>query len=146
MAIWTTPPDRERINLDMRGTICERIGIEVTEIGDDWLKATMPVDHRTQQYLGIVHGGASVVLAETAGSVAASLCCRPGYYALGLEVNANHIRPGRPPLLTATARPLHIGGSTMVWEIKIRDADERLVCASRLTMAVLKKARAKDTA
>lgn len=138
MSIWKTAPDRDRLNEHLPGTLCEHLGIQITEAGDDYLKATMPVDHRTCQYRGIVHGGASVALAETVGSIAASLCVRPGYHCVGLEINANHIRAGRPPYLTAVARPLHIGASTMVWEIKIRDVNDKLVCASRLTMAVLK--------
>lgn len=138
LSIWKKPIDLAGINEHLKGTMGEHVGIEATESGEDYLSATMPVDHRTTQFMGIVHGGASVVLAETVGSIAANHCCRPGYYALGLDINANHIRPGRPPYLTGTARPLHIGASTMVWEIMIRDAGERLVCASRLTMAVLK--------
>lgn len=138
MAIWQVPVDRETLNAHMKGTMCEHVGIQVSEIGDDYLTCTMPVDPRTMQHMGIVHGGASVTLAETAGSIAATLCCKPGYYCVGLDINANHIRAGKPPLLTAVARPLHIGSSTMVWEIRISDSEERLVCASRLTMAVLK--------
>lgn len=139
MAIWKQAADLESINALMRDTLCEHIGLEVTEVGDDFLKATMPVDRRTQQHMGIVHGGASVALAETVGSVAGNLCCEPGYYAVGLDINANHLRAGRPPFLVATARPLHLGSSTSVWDIRITDhREEALVCASRLTMAVLK--------
>lgn len=138
MSIWKKPTDLAYINSLLEGTMCEHVGITIAEIGDDHLKATMPVDHRTRQHMGIVHGGASVVLAETAGSIGANLSCDPAYFCVGLEINANHIRAGRPPLLSGTARPLHIGGSTMVWEIMILDAEERLVCASRLTLAVLK--------
>ncbi|MDC0598927.1 hotdog fold thioesterase [Gammaproteobacteria bacterium] len=118
--------------------MCEHVGIEVTEIGDDFLKATMPVDERTTQHMGILHGGASVVLAETIGSLATSLCCNPGLKVVGVEINANHLRVGKPPHVTGIARPLHIGGSTMVWEIKIYDSAEKLICVSRLTTAVLK--------
>lgn len=138
MSIWNKPTSMEELNTRLAGNMCEHVGIEITEVGDDYLKATMPVDHRTTQYMGIVHGGASVVLAETLGSLASYLCCQPGYYSVGLEVNANHMRPGKPPLLTATARPLHLGRATMVWDIKIHDSDNKLVCVSRLTTAVLK--------
>ncbi len=141
MAIWKGPIDQERINSHLKGTMCEHVGIEITEIGDDFMSATMPVDHRTTQLMGIVHGGASVVLAETVGSIAANMCCGPDHYCVGLDINANHIRPGLPPYVKGTARPMHIGSSTMVWEILITDVQDRLVCASRLTMAVLKKSR-----
>lgn len=140
MSIWNTPPDHQAINKHLKNTLCEHLGIEVTEIGDDFLQATMPVDHRTRQLLGILHGGASVSLAETLGSIAANLACKEGYYCLGLDINANHIRPGKPPYVTGIARPLHIGNSTSVWEIKIYNVGGKLVCISRLTMAVLKSA------
>ena len=139
MPIWTAPVTPDALNLHLRDTMCDHIGIEITEVGDDYLKATMPVDRRTRQHMGIVHGGASVVLAETIGSIGANLCAQPGYVCVGQEVNANHIRGGKPPYLVGIARPLHLGNSSHVWEIKIYDArEEKLVCASRLTMAVLK--------
>jgi 1,4-dihydroxy-2-naphthoyl-CoA hydrolase len=141
LAIWHGPVDHEDIKRHLRGTMCEHVGIEITEIGDDYLVGTMPVDHRTTQLMGIIHGGASVVLAETVGSIAANLCCSPEHYCVGLDINANHIRAGLPPYVKGTARPLHIGSTTMVWEILITDTNDRLVCASRLTMAVLKKSR-----
>ena len=122
----------------MDNTMCEHVGIEITEVGDDYIKGTMPVDNRTQQHMGILHGGASVVLAETLGSIAATLCCKPGYHIVGLDINANHLRAGTPPYVTGIARPIHIGRSTMVWEIKIYNLDDKLVCISRLTTAVLK--------
>jgi 1,4-dihydroxy-2-naphthoyl-CoA hydrolase len=139
MAIWTNPRTAEELNELLRGTMCEHVGMQITAVGDDYLTARLPVDERTRQHMGIIHGGASVVLAETIGSVAAGMCCPPGYYTVGLEVNANHVRGGRPPYVEGTARPLHIGSSTMLWDIRIHDADGKLVCVSRLTTAVLKQ-------
>ena len=121
------------------GTMGEHIGIEFTEIGDDYLKATMPVDHRTRQPYGLLHGGASVALAETLGSVASSLVLDTSVFiCVGLEINANHIRSARQGLVTGIAVPIHLGSSTHVWNIKIYDDRERLVCISRLTVAILK--------
>lgn len=114
------------------------LGITFTEVGDDYVKGTMPVDERTHQPFGVLHGGASVVLAETLGSTAANCCVDfERQYCVGLEVNANHLRAMREGTVTGTARPLHLGGSTQVWEIHIHDEEGRRVCASRLTMAVL---------
>ena len=121
------------------GTMGEHIGIEFTEIGDDYLKATMPVDHRTCQPYGLLHGGASVALAETLGSVASSLVLDTNaFICVGLEINANHIRSARKGLVTGIASPLHLGSSTHVWDIKIYDDKERLLCVIRLTVAILK--------
>ncbi|HTN07611.1 hotdog fold thioesterase [Agriterribacter sp.] len=121
------------------GTMGEHIGIEFTEIGDSYLKATMPVDRRTRQPYGLLHGGASVALAETLGSVASSLVLDTSVFiCVGLEINANHIRSARQGLVTGIATPIHLGSSTHVWDIKIYDERERLVCISRLTVAVLK--------
>jgi uncharacterized protein (TIGR00369 family) len=120
-----------------RGTIVERLGIEFVEIGPAHLRARMPVDERTLQPAGILHGGASVVLAETLGSVAAGLCLPPGQRTVGLEVNANHLRAIRSGHVTGECRPVHVGRSTQVWQIEIRDGDDRPVCLSRITMAVL---------
>ncbi len=122
----------------MKDTLSELVGMELTELGDDFLKGTLPVDNRTRQHMGIIHGGASVVLAETLGSIVGNLCTAPGYHIVGLDINANHVRPGRPPLVTGIARPLHIGRRTVVVEINIYDAENKLVCASRLTTAVIK--------
>ena len=120
-----------------KNTIGEVIGIVFTEIGDDFIKATMPVDHRTKQPFGLLHGGASCVLAETLGSVASALVVDPlKQKCVGLEINANHIRAVRDGVVTATAKPLHLGATTHVWDIRITDALERLVCVSRLTVAV----------
>lgn len=139
MAIWTKNADIDEVRKYLVGTMCEHIGMELVEIGDDFVKATIPVDERTIQHMGIIHGGASVVLAETIGSIASTLCCPEGHFIVGLEINANHVRAGKPPFLTGIARPLHIGSSTMIWDIRITDVDDKLVCVSRLTTAVLKK-------
>lgn len=118
----------------------EHIGINITEVGDEFLAGTMPVDHRTVQPMGILHGGASVALAETLGSMAASLVIDPSrQYCVGLDINANHIRSARSGYVKGVARPLHLGSSTQVWSIEIKDEQEKLVCISRLTMAVLTK-------
>lgn len=116
----------------------ETLGIEFLEVGDDCITARMPVDQRTIQPAGLLHGGASVSLAETLGSVAANLCVDPAFkLCVGLEINANHIRSVRTGNVYGTARPLHIGSTTQLWEIRIVDDSDRLVCVSRLTMAVL---------
>ena len=142
MSIWHIPSTVDEINADCRGTVCEHLGIEFLEIGEDYLKARMPVDHRTIQPAGILHGGASVTLAETLGSVAALLCEDPQTrHCVGLEINANHVRPVRSGYVYGVVRPLHIGSSTQLWEIKITDGQERLVCISRLTMAVMARVK-----
>jgi 1,4-dihydroxy-2-naphthoyl-CoA hydrolase len=113
-------------------------GIEFTEVGDNYIKASMPVDERTQQPYGLLHGGASVVLAETLGSVAASLCVDLSTQrVVGLEINANHIKGAREGHVIGTVRPVHIGGKTQIWEIHIHNEAHQLVCISRITMAVL---------
>jgi uncharacterized protein (TIGR00369 family) len=137
MSIWKRDTTPSEVNKLMAGTMCEHLGMELTEIGPDYLVATLPVDERTRQHMGIIHGGASVVLAETLGSLGSMLCCPDGFYIVGLDINANHIRAGRPPYVIGTARPLHIGSSTMVWDIRITDTEGKLVCISRLTCAVL---------
>ena len=113
------------------------IDIRITTIGEDFLRGTMPVDSRTRQPYGILHGGASVALAETLGSTAAMLCCDEGMATVGVEINANHLRAVREGLVTGTARPLHVGRSTQVWEIRIENAAGELTCISRLTLAVV---------
>lgn len=125
------------INRMNAGTICEHLGIEFTEVGPDYLRAKMRVDTRTRQPAGILHGGASVTLAESLGSVAAYLCMEPGSTAVGLDINANHLRPMHDGWVYGRCHPLHIGRTTHVWQIEIRDAADRLVCTSRLTMAVV---------
>ena len=118
----------------------ETLGIEFTEIGDNYLKAKMPVDHRTKQEAGILHGGASVTLAETIGSVATWMTLNPEIKTcVGLEINANHIRSVKDGFVFGTSHPLHIGKSTQIWEIKIVNDKDQLVCISRLTVAILDK-------
>jgi 1,4-dihydroxy-2-naphthoyl-CoA hydrolase len=138
MAIWKQEPSLERINGWSPNTMMETLGIQITEIGDDWLRGTMPVDHRTHQPYGLLHGGASVVLAETLGSTAAMLTLDPSKeLAVGLDINANHVRGVRSGVVTGTARMLHIGRTTQVWEIRIENEAGELVCISRITMAVI---------
>lgn len=121
-------------------TIGELLDIRFTEVGENFLKATMPVDHRTHQPYGLLHGGASCVLAETLGSVASAQVIDPEkFICVGLEINANHVRSVRSGLVRGITTPIHIGASTHVWDIKIYDAREKLVCVSRLTVAILKK-------
>jgi 1,4-dihydroxy-2-naphthoyl-CoA hydrolase len=138
MAIWYKEQKLEDIQKRGLGNMVEHIGILITEIGDDYLRGTMPVDHRTVQPMGLLHGGASVALAETLGSLAANLVVdNTKKYCVGLDINANHIRSVRNSLVTGTARPIHLGTTTQVWTIEITNEDNRLVCISRLTMAVL---------
>ncbi len=128
------------LNQLSKGTMAEVLGITFTEIGANYLKASMPVDNRTRQPYGLLHGGASAALAETIGSVASSLCIdTEKQICVGIEINCNHIRGKKDGLVTATAEALHIGSTTHVWDIKIRDEREKLVCVSRLTVAILKK-------
>ena len=138
MAIWKQSTDLARINAWNRGTMMETLDIRFTEVGDDWLRGTMPVDHRTQQPFGLLHGGASVVLAETLGSSAALLTLDvEKEVAVGLDINANHIRGVRGGIVTGTAKAVHLGRTTQVWEIRIEEESGKLVCLSRLTMAVI---------
>ena len=116
----------------------EYLGIEWLEVGDDFLKATMPVDHRTKQPYGLLHGGASCVLAETVGSMASAMVVdHSKFVCVGLEINANHVRSAREGRVTGVASPLHLGSNTHVWDIKIYDEVQKLVCISRLTVAVI---------
>ena len=116
----------------------DTLGMTISEIGQDYLRGMMPVDHRTKQPAGILHGGASVALAESLGSIAAWMCIdRTQFTCVGIEINANHVRAVRSGTVKGTARPLHIGRRTHVWQIKIRDEMERLICISRLTVAIL---------
>ena len=140
MSIWSVQSTLEGLNGFSRNTMIEHIGIEFLEIGDDYIKARMPVDHLTIQPLGLLHGGASVALAETLGSVAAYLCVDASQKTcVGLDINANHIRAVTSGFVYGIVRPIHIGGSTQVWEIRITNEQDKLVCISRITMAVLDK-------
>jgi 1,4-dihydroxy-2-naphthoyl-CoA hydrolase len=127
----------EALNAMSHGTAMEPLGIVFTEIGPDFLRATMPVDARTHQPYGLLHGGASVLLAETLGSTAGMLSVDEGQGVVGIEINANHLRGVREGLVTGTVRALHTGRSTQVWEIRIEDPAGKLVCISRLTVAVI---------
>jgi 1,4-dihydroxy-2-naphthoyl-CoA hydrolase len=138
MSIWKQSTDLDRVNAWSANTKMETLGIRITAVGDDWLAGTMPVDHRTHQPYGLLHGGASVVLAETLGSTAAMLTLDPAKeLAVGLDINANHIRGVRGGSVTGTAKMLHIGRTTQVWEIRIESEEGALVCISRITMAVI---------
>ena len=142
MSIWSVQATLEDLNSVSRNTMIEHIGIEFLEIGDDYIKARMPVDHRTVQPMGLLHGGASVALAETLGSVAAYLCVGASQkVCVGLDVNANHVRSVTGGFIYGVVRPIHLGGSTQVWEIRITSEQDELVCISRITMAVLDKRR-----
>jgi uncharacterized protein (TIGR00369 family) len=127
------------LNALSRGTAIRQLGIEFTELGPDFLRGTMPVDARTHQPYGLLHGGASVLLAETLGSSAGNLCVAADALCVGIEINANHLAAVRDGVVTGTARALHVGRSTQVWEIRIDDQDGRLVCVSRLTLAVVQR-------
>jgi 1,4-dihydroxy-2-naphthoyl-CoA hydrolase len=138
MSIWFRPYTLEDLQRLNAASMAEHLDIRFTEFGADYLRATMPVDERTLQPFGLLHGGASVSLAETLGSVAAN-CCVDGsrFYCVGQEINANHIRSARTGRVTGTARPVHLGGRSHVWDIRIEDDQGRLTCVSRLTMSVL---------
>lgn len=128
----------EEINKLSKNTMLEVLGIKITGIGEDYLEAIMPVDHRTHQPYGILHGGASVVLAETLGSIGAMLVVDPKqFYCVGLDINANHIKAVRSGIVKGIARPIHTGRSTQVWQIEITNETGDLICISRITMAVV---------
>jgi len=128
------------LNQLSKNTLAEQLGIEFTAIGEDFIEATMPVDHRTHQPMGLLHGGASVALAETLGSVAATCCIDTNtQFCVGLEINANHLKAARSGIVKGRTTPIHIGRKTQVWEIKIKNEGEGLVCISRITIAVLDK-------
>src|SRR5688572_15998132 len=138
MSIWFTSPTIEDANRHMQPVLGGHLGIVFTELGADYLRGTMPVEPRTHQPMGYLHGGASVAFAETLGSVAANFVVDLSRFrCLGQEINANHLRPVTNGLVTGTARPHHIGARSQVWGIEIRDPGERLVCISRLTIAVI---------
>jgi len=138
--IWRVQATPEQLRERSRNTLAEWLDIRVTEIGPDYLRATMPVNSHTHQPQGILHGGASVALAETVGSLAANLCVDvTKYVCVGQEINANHLRPASSGLVTGTARPYHVGGRSQVWGIEIRDENDKLVCVSRITMAVVER-------
>jgi 1,4-dihydroxy-2-naphthoyl-CoA hydrolase len=132
-------PGIEALNALLPGTAPGNLGIRIIEQGADFLRATMPVDERTKQPFGLLHGGSSVLLAETLASLAGYLCLDPdaGQQAAGIEINANHLRAVTEGTVTGTARPIHLGRATQVWEIRIEDEKGRLACISRMTAAVV---------
>ena len=138
MSIWRSLKTLEEINAPS-ATLISHLGIRIIELGPDFLRGTMPVDARTAQPYGLLHGGASVALAESLGSAGAAMCVDAEYQVVGQEINANHVRAVRSGLVTGTARPVHIGGRTHVWTIDIVNESGKLVCISRLTMAVIKR-------
>ncbi len=138
-SIWKKQFTKESLNQSRANTLTEQLDIQVTEVGDNYLIASMPVDHRTHQPMGILHGGASIALAETVGSMAANLAVDEQSYCVGLEVNGNHLRSKTSGKVYAKATPIHLGRSTQVWQIAISDEEGKAVCSSRLTMAVLAK-------
>ena len=142
-SIWKQPLSIEQLTQVSRETAVEHLGIEFVDVGEDFLCARVPVDARTRQPYGFLHGGVSVVLAETLASCAAAFACPPGHRVVGLDINANHLRTTTEGWVTGTARAVHIGGSTHVWQVELRDDVDRLTCISRVTMAVLKPAELK---
>ncbi|MEY2828322.1 MAG: hypothetical protein RIQ33_180 [Bacteroidota bacterium] len=142
--IWKYKFDATTITqLFMTDNMIGLLGIECIEVGNDYLKAKMPVDYRTKQSAGLLHGGANVTLAESIGSLAANFCVdQDNYYAVGLEINANHIRTKHDGWVYGIAKPIHIGQSTQIWEIKIVDDADKLLCIVRHTVAVLPKSAA----
>lgn len=138
MSVWFTEISVDNLNEINSETMAQLIGIEYTEIGDDYIKARMPIDGRTSQPMGILHGGASLTLAETLGSVSGYLCVDPAKnFCVGMEINANHIRPVSEGYVYGVSKPIHLGKSSQVWEIRITDDGGKLVCISRITLAVL---------
>lgn len=138
--VFKQKPTLEQINATSKGTMVSHLGIVFTQIDNNSISASMPVDERTKQPMGLLHGGANVVLAETLGSVASSLTLDLNkQVCVGLEINANHLKSARSGLVIGTASPIHIGKSTQVWEIKIHNEDQQLCCISRITMAILDK-------
>lgn len=141
MAIWydptITPAEATQFG---KGNMGEHLGMEITVVGEDYLQGRMPVDHRTRQPYGLLHGGASAALAETLGSLASAFVVdRSKYDCVGLEINANHLRGTREGFVTGIARPIHLGKTTHVWDIRIHDERDKLVCISRLTVAIIKR-------
>ena len=146
MGIWFKKTTIEALNKFAEHTMSNHVGIEIIDIGDDYLKARMPVDDRTRMPRGILHGGASCVLAETVGSVASFLCIDlEKYVAAGLEINANHLRGISEGYVLSTARPIHLGRTTHVWDIRIEaEETKKLICISRLTVAIIEKETPKN--
>ncbi len=136
-SIWKKPISLDAVSRSGDGTAVSHLGIEFLEVGDDFVRARVPVDERTKQPFGLLHGGVSVVLAETLGSVGAYYSSPEGWHAVGLDINANHLKAARSGWVTGTARPVHIGKSTQVWAIEMVNEEGELTCVSRITMAML---------
>lgn len=137
MKIWTQPISVEELTHLHRDTAVQHLGMEFLEVGDDFITARVPVDSRTKQPYGLLHGGVSVVLAETLGSCGAAFSCPSGHRAVGLDINANHLKGATSGWVTGTTRPVHIGRSTQVWQIDLKNDAGELTCVSRITMAIL---------
>jgi 1,4-dihydroxy-2-naphthoyl-CoA hydrolase len=137
MRIWQKPITPALLQASSENTAVAHLGIEFLEVGDDFISARVPVDHRTHQPFGLLHGGVSVVLAETLGSCGAYYASPEGHLAVGLDINANHIKGVKTGWVTGVARPVHMGRTTHVWQIDLRNEAGELVCASRITMAIL---------
>jgi 1,4-dihydroxy-2-naphthoyl-CoA hydrolase len=138
MAIWFQAVDLAQLNARIANSLDEVLGVSYSNFGEDWLEATMPVDKRTRQPFGLLHGGASAALAESLGSVGANLCIDPArFHCVGQSLNVNHLRSASSGLLTGTAHPRHIGGRSQVWQIDIRGEAGALICLATLTVAVL---------
>ena len=136
MAIWKKTFTLEQLNEMGKHCAVGHLGIEISAYGENWIEARMPVDHRTTQPFGLLHGGVSVALAETIGSLAGFLCIEEGQVALGLDINANHLRPVKQGFVTAKATPIALSQNTHVWQIDIRDEQDKLCCVSRLTLSI----------
>ena len=136
-AVWTRPISVDILQRLHDGTAVQHLGIEFTEVGDDFITARVPVDTRTRQPYGLLHGGVSVVLAETLGSCGAAFSCPDGHRAVGLDINANHLKGATQGWVTGVTRPVHIGRSTQVWHIDLRNEAGQLTCVSRITMSIL---------
>ena len=135
--IWTQDISVQILTDIHQGTAVQHLGMEFLEVGDDFITARVPVDNRTRQPYGLLHGGVSVVLAETLGSCGAAFSCPPGHRAVGLDINANHLRGATSGWVTGTTRPVHIGRTTQVWQIDLKNDAGEPTCVSRITMAVL---------
>jgi 1,4-dihydroxy-2-naphthoyl-CoA hydrolase len=140
--LWKRAPDVAELQQTTKGTLLEHLGLMIEGVGDDWISLRMPVDHRTIQPYGILHGGASLALAESLGSLASVLCIEDPstYTAVGVEINANHLRPVPDgQFVIGTLSPIRIGRRMHVWNIEIRDPQDRLVCISRLTIMIVER-------
>ena len=137
MRIWKKDISPAILAKSHSDTATDHLGLEFLEVGDDFIRARVPVDHRTRQPYGLLHGGVSVVLAETIGSCGAHYSCPPDHRAVGLDINANHLKSATLGWVTGTARPVHVGKSTQVWQIDMHNDAGELTCVSRITMAIL---------